>query len=174
MIRKLVPILAVFLCVAATAAEPDREEYVVGEVKTLSPAGATISADVYLVKRTIRPAAGFIEVRTTLVPPSGRATVHVATFRVTGPTFTVSDPEGTYHGKGEWTGDPWRWKTWRYDISWPDGSGGLSGDDVATATHIRLTKRYRDRLGNATKLVDGELARVSATTYDILQRRLVP
>ena len=169
-------VLAGFLGLTAPAAEPDRIEYLLGEVRTTSPAGQPRASHVYLVRRAIRPEAGRIEIRTTHLAADGHAGTHVAIMEVEsdGLRFALFDPEGTYRGRGEGTGVPWRWTSWRYRIEWTGGGGGLSGEDTLTPARLTMTKRYFDGGGQPTQTVSGDLVPITEKAYEILKAKIAP
>jgi len=176
MFRKF-PLLAVLLLTLSTAFAEEvapHTLYLVGEVATTTAEGKWLDSSAYLIQRRVIPNENRIEILSFDVKANKSVTKRTTLMYVTGNTYVVTDLEGSYQGTGEWTGEPWHWKSWRYQVVFPGGKGRLEGEDHLSEHHLSMRKQYFDGTGKLTSIVTASFSKISQKAYELLAAKLWP
>ncbi|MEO8136758.1 MAG: hypothetical protein ABI831_22635 [Betaproteobacteria bacterium] len=159
---------------AAQSAAPAQVAYYLGEVRMSSPAGQLLGASVSLVRRTLLPAENRVIEVVASIDPVKPVREYTTVFAVNGSRFAMKDEEGTFTGEGEFSGKPWEWTGWKYEVAFTGQSKGrLQGEDVVSATGLSVKKSFSSADGVVRMLFTEELKPVTKAVYDVLRARLV-
>lgn len=158
----------------AVPATGEETQYYLGEVTTQTPAGQMIATSLSLARRTLKPSENrIVEVVATI--EAGKPVREFTTvFDVDGSSFVLKDDEGTFAGKGELSGEPWRWSGWRYAVDFTGArKGTMTGEDVLSTAGISVRKAFASPDGTVRVRFVEELKPISAAAYRILRAKLV-
>jgi hypothetical protein len=74
----------------------------------------------------------------------------------------------SFTGTLTFTGEPWAWTGWTYDLAMADGSGTIDGSAALTAEGLSADKRFPDASGTVLALIIDDLVVVDASelTHD--------
>lgn len=157
------------LSLAACAGLPEPStQYFSGTSLTTSPDGQTVySEETSRVRRSIDPEAGQITEEVVLSVSGASETVLVQLDG--GNVFSASDDSGYFEGTITFTeGDDWAWTAWTYDLTFTDGSGGLTGEGSLTDTALTTDKQILEPGGAVVALVQEDLAVIDEATWSEL------
>lgn len=165
---------AVTISAQTAPAPPQQVTYFLGEVKMSSPTGQPYGSTVSLIKRTLTPAENkVVELVLSIdqkYPPAEYTTVFV----VKDSKFTVKDEEKTFEGEGEFTGKPWNWTGWKYQVSMIGARKGvLKAEDTLTETGLIVKKGFYTPDGQLRINFTEDLKPISREMYDLLHAKLV-
>lgn len=165
---------AATLSAQTAPAAPEQVTYFLGEVKVSSPAGQPYGSSVSLIKRTLTPAENKI-VELVLTIDAKHPTAEYATvFVVKDGKFTIKDEEKTFEGEGEFTGKPWNWTGWKYQVNMLGARKGvLKGDDTLTEAGLMVKKGFYSPEGQLLVNFTEDLKPVSKEMYDLLHAKFM-
>lgn len=148
--------------------------YYLGEVRMSLPSGQPAGTSVSLVKRTLLPADNRVVEVVATIDAAKPVREYTTVFDVTGARFRMKDEEGTFTGEGEFSGSPWEWTGWKYDVVMSGQKGRLQGDDVITPAGLSVRKSFSTTDGVVRMLFAEDLKPVSKAVYEVLRLRLLP
>ena len=162
-------------CVAWAQSPPvEQTSYLLGEVKTLSPAGQVLSTSLSLVRRAQRPADNRIVEVVATVESGKPVREFTTTFTVDGAQFTMRDDEGTFNGSGRLIGEPWAWTGWSYEVELTGArKGRIKGEDQLDARGLSAKKSFATPEGTVRVVFEEQLRPIGKATYEILREKLV-
>lgn len=149
---------------AAAAEQKASVHYYYGEVRTSSPDGKIPYGPPKhsLVKRTIDPGARrIIEV----VKQGDRVFTTTLTQTDKAEVFTVTDEGGGFTGTITFSGTPWSWSAWTYDIAMADGSGRIVGSGQLQDRVLSTAKKFLAPDGTEKVLITESLGEITEAEY---------
>lgn len=171
------------LCLALTAAPviaapPEaRTDYFLGTSRVRSAAGRELGAMVSLVKREVKPADGTIVEHVLVIDPRTPANAplkeFVATLKVNGDAFTMTEASGHFTGEGTLDGPEWAWTHWTSSAKLEGDAGTIKSDDTLTEHGLTVKKAFIKPDGTKTVDIDEEYHRIDEAQYQILRDRLL-
>lgn len=175
----LILLLTISITVAAQTAPapgpapPEQVAYFLGEVKMSGPTGQPYGSSVSLVKRTVMPAENKIVEIVLSLDAKGMAQEYTTVLAVKDTKFTLKDEEKTFEGEGEYTGKPWAWTGWKYQVNLiGERKGVLKAEDVLTETGIQVKKAYYSPDSQLRVNFSEDLKPISKEMYDLLHTKL--
>jgi hypothetical protein len=175
---KILFLLMAFGAAAVSAqtapAPPEQVTYFLGEVKVSSPTGQPFGSSVSLIKRTLTPAENKIVELVLSIDAKNPPAEYTTVFGVKDGKFTIKDEEKTMEGEGEFTGKPWNWTGWKYQVNMLGARKGvLKGDDTLTDTGLMVKKSFYTPDGQLRVNFTEDLKPVSKEMYDVLHAKLM-
>jgi hypothetical protein len=168
--------LAAALTISAQTAPapPEQVTYFIGGVKMSSPAGQPYGSSVSLVKRTLTPAENKIVEIVLSIDAKGPPQEYTTVFAVKDSKFTIRDEEKTFEGEGEFTGKPWSWTGWKYQVNMLGArKGTLKAEDTLTETGITVKKAFYSPDGRLRVNFSEDLKPIGKEMYDLLHAKLM-
>jgi hypothetical protein len=180
-----VVVLLVVACTSPPAGEGEGEggegegeaapevAFYVGTVTTTDPdTGASFGpAKDTAVSRTIDPVAHTIVEE---VLDGADTIITTMSQRENSNVFDASDDGATFSGTLTFTGAPFHFTGWSYDLSLTDLSGTIEGSATIDDEGIATDKVFKDAGGVAQARIQDALAAVDEATYDREHDRLAP
>lgn len=131
-------------------------------MRTVDPAAETIVEDVYQNNDPVDPSAVH-HFPTTLRLVEGEVDV-----------FALEDPSGATTGRLTYTGEPWRWDGWTYDLRFTDEAAPPTAPGSTLVGSARVTadegfatrKEFRDPGGALIVVLVEEVAPVDAAFFE--------
>jgi hypothetical protein len=155
-------------------APPEQVTYFLGEVKMSSPTGQPYGSSVSLVKRTLTPAENKVVEVVMSIDTKGPPQEYTTVFGVKEGKFTMKDEEKTFEGEGEFTGKPWNWTGWKYQVNMLGARKGvLKGDDTLTEAGLMVKKGFYSPDGQLRVNILEDLKPISKEMYELLHAKLV-
>jgi hypothetical protein len=175
--------LSIFLLIIATAisaqtpaptpAPPEQVTYLLGEVKITGPAGQPYGSSVSLVKRTMTPAENKIVEVVLSIDAKGAPLEFNTVFTLKDNKFTVKDDEKSFEGEGEFTGKPWNWTGWKYQVNMIGARKGVvKAEDVLAESGLTVKKTFYTPDGVLRVTFTEDLKFISKEMYDLLHSHL--
>jgi hypothetical protein len=157
----------------APPAPPEQVAYFLGEVKMSSPTGQPYGSSVSLIKRTMTPAENKIVELVLSIDAKNPPAEYTTVFGVKDGKFTIKDEEKTMAGEGEFTGKPWNWTGWKYEVNMLGARKGmLKGDDTLSDTGLMVKKSFYTPDGQLRVNITEDLKPISKEMYDLLHTKL--
>jgi hypothetical protein len=157
-----------------TPAPPEQVTYFLGEVKMSSPTGQPYGSSVSLIKRTLTPAENKIVELVLSIDLKTGPWESTTVFGVKDGKFTIKDEEKTFEGEGEFTGKPWGWTGWKYQVNMLGARKGiLKGEDTLTETGLTVKKGFYSPDGQLRVNLFEDLKPISKEMYDLLHAKLM-
>jgi hypothetical protein len=155
-------------------APPEQVTYFLGEVKISSPTGQPYGSSVSLIRRTLTPAENKIVELVLTIDAKNLPAEYTTVFGVKDGKFTIKDEEKTFDGEGEFTGKPWNWTGWKYQVNMLGARKGvLKGEDTLTETGLMVKKGFYTPDGQLRVNFSEDLKPISKEMYELLHAKLM-
>jgi hypothetical protein len=164
---------AVTISAQTVPAPPEQVTYFLGEVKMSSPTGQPYGSSVSLIKRTLTPAENKIVELVLSIDAKNVPQEYTTLFAVKDSKFTVKDEEKTFDGEGEFTGKPWNWTGWKYQVNMLGArKGTLKAEDTLTDGGLTVKKAFYSPDGQLRVNFSEDLKPITREMYDLLHAKL--
>lgn len=153
--------------------QPEQVTYYLGEVKMSSPTGQPYGSSVSLIKRTLTPAENKIVELVLSIDAKSAPQEYTTVFMVKDSKFTVKDEEKSFEGEGEFTGKPWNWTGWKYQVNMLGArKGTLKAEDILTGGGVTVKKAFYSPDGQLRVNFSEDLKPITKEMYDLLHASL--
>lgn len=121
--------------------------YYQGEIKIKSPDGIPYGKQVALTKQMVDKKARTIHTQVFGIDQKGTVTEYNFTTKITKrrlyhARYELTDDNGNYTGKGRYTGFPWIWFKWKYQIDFTNPVGKMIGHDRVRFSGLVVKKKF--------------------------------